>query len=111
MAKRRLAADAMAASVNRQILLKSRPEGAPGLGNFELAKNPGRYSFAVVEGNKGARQPEPPPFLTIASETRDPHRPLLAPLVFVMTRHPDRRVRRTIGDPRFDQVFPVLYPL
>jgi hypothetical protein len=30
----------MAASVNRQILLKSRPEGAPGLGNFELAKTP-----------------------------------------------------------------------
>jgi N-terminal domain of oxidoreductase len=30
----------MAASVNRQILLKSRPEGAPSLGNFELAKIP-----------------------------------------------------------------------
>ena len=65
----------MAASVNRQILLKSRPEGAPGLGNFELAKNPGRYSFAVVEGNKGARQSEPPPFLTIAAEFVTRHDP------------------------------------
>ena len=30
----------MAASVNRQILLKSRPEGAPSLGNFELTETP-----------------------------------------------------------------------
>jgi NADPH-dependent curcumin reductase CurA len=30
----------MAAGVNRQILLKSRPDGAPGLGNFELAQSP-----------------------------------------------------------------------
>ncbi len=30
----------MAESVNRQILLKSRPEGAPGFGNFELAQGP-----------------------------------------------------------------------
>src|SRR5262252_347410 len=30
----------MAADVNRQILLKSRPEGAPGLGNFELVQRP-----------------------------------------------------------------------
>jgi NADPH-dependent curcumin reductase CurA len=30
----------MAESVNRQILLKSRPEGAPGLGNFDLAQGP-----------------------------------------------------------------------
>jgi NADPH-dependent curcumin reductase len=30
----------MAASVNRQILLKSRPQGAPGLGNFELTQAP-----------------------------------------------------------------------
>src|SRR4051794_16519308 len=29
----------MAGSVNRQILLKSRPEGAPSLGNFELTEN------------------------------------------------------------------------
>src|SRR5262249_41245102 len=27
-------------SVNRQILLKSRPEGAPGLDNFELVERP-----------------------------------------------------------------------
>src|SRR5262249_5840230 len=30
----------MAESVNRQILLKSRPEGAPSLDNFELAQAP-----------------------------------------------------------------------
>jgi NADPH-dependent curcumin reductase CurA len=30
----------MAGSINRQILLKSRPEGAPGLDNFELAESP-----------------------------------------------------------------------
>jgi NADPH-dependent curcumin reductase CurA len=30
----------MAASINRQILLKSRPEGAPGPDNFELAQAP-----------------------------------------------------------------------
>ncbi len=30
----------MAGNVNRQILLKSRPEGPPSLGNFELAKSP-----------------------------------------------------------------------
>jgi len=30
----------MAAHINRQILLKSRPDGAPGLGNFELAQSP-----------------------------------------------------------------------
>jgi NADPH-dependent curcumin reductase CurA len=30
----------MAATVNRQILLKSRPEGAPTLGNFELTEGP-----------------------------------------------------------------------
>src|SRR5262250_2498570 len=30
----------MAASINRQILLKSRPEGAPSLGNFELIERP-----------------------------------------------------------------------
>src|SRR5215469_16078733 len=30
----------MAAGINRQILLKSRPEGAPGLGNFELVQRP-----------------------------------------------------------------------
>src|SRR5215472_19384958 len=30
----------MAADVNRQILLKSRHEGAPGLGNFELVQRP-----------------------------------------------------------------------
>ena len=30
----------MPASVNRQILLKSRPEGAPGLDNFELTESP-----------------------------------------------------------------------
>jgi NADPH-dependent curcumin reductase CurA len=30
----------MAANVNRQILLKSRPEGAPGLDNFELVERP-----------------------------------------------------------------------
>jgi NADPH-dependent curcumin reductase len=30
----------MAASVNRQILLKSRPEGPPGLENFELTETP-----------------------------------------------------------------------
>ncbi len=30
----------MAALVNRQILLKSRPVGAPGLGNFELVQRP-----------------------------------------------------------------------
>src|SRR5438034_8199319 len=30
----------MAASVNRQILIKSRPEGPPGLDNFELAEKP-----------------------------------------------------------------------
>jgi NADPH-dependent curcumin reductase len=30
----------MAAQTNRQILLKSRPEGKPGLGNFELAERP-----------------------------------------------------------------------
>ena len=30
----------MAGSVNRQILLKSRPEGAPGLDNFELTERP-----------------------------------------------------------------------
>ena len=30
----------MAESVNRQILLKSRPEGAPNLDNFELTKRP-----------------------------------------------------------------------
>jgi NADPH-dependent curcumin reductase CurA len=30
----------MAGSVNRQILLKSRPEGAPSLGNFELTETP-----------------------------------------------------------------------
>jgi NADPH-dependent curcumin reductase len=30
----------MAAGMNRQILLKSRPEGAPSLDNFELAQRP-----------------------------------------------------------------------
>src|ERR1700729_4296791 len=30
----------MAAGVNRQILLKSRPEGMPGLDNFVLAQGP-----------------------------------------------------------------------
>src|ERR1700704_3744395 len=30
----------MAGNVNRQILLKSRPEGAPGLDNFELTQTP-----------------------------------------------------------------------
>jgi NADPH-dependent curcumin reductase CurA len=30
----------MAIDVNRQILLKSRPDGAPGLGNFELVQTP-----------------------------------------------------------------------
>src|SRR5215471_4375015 len=30
----------MAAGINRQILLKSRPEGAPGLDNFELVQRP-----------------------------------------------------------------------
>ena len=30
----------MTGSVNRQILLKSRPEGAPSLDNFELAEAP-----------------------------------------------------------------------
>ena len=30
----------MTGSVNRQILLKSRPEGAPSLGNFELMEGP-----------------------------------------------------------------------
>ena len=30
----------MAADINRQILLKSRPDGAPGLGNFELVQSP-----------------------------------------------------------------------
>jgi NADPH-dependent curcumin reductase len=30
----------MAGSVNRQVLLKSRPEGAPSLGNFELTETP-----------------------------------------------------------------------
>ena len=30
----------MAGNVNRQILLKSRPEGPPGLDNFELAESP-----------------------------------------------------------------------
>ena len=30
----------MAGNVNRQILLKSRPEGAPGLDNFELVESP-----------------------------------------------------------------------
>ena len=30
----------MAADVNRQILLKSRPEGAPGLDNFEMVETP-----------------------------------------------------------------------
>ena len=30
----------MAGSVNRQILLKSRPEGAPSLDNFELTERP-----------------------------------------------------------------------
>src|SRR5229473_653675 len=30
----------MAGSVNRQILLESRPEGAPGLDNFQLAESP-----------------------------------------------------------------------
>jgi NADPH-dependent curcumin reductase len=30
----------MAGSVNRQVLLKSRPEGAPGLDNFELSEGP-----------------------------------------------------------------------
>src|SRR5215470_923051 len=30
----------MAAGINRQILLKSRPEGAPSLGNFELVERP-----------------------------------------------------------------------
>ena len=30
----------MAGNVNRQILLKSRPEGAPGLDNFELVERP-----------------------------------------------------------------------
>jgi len=30
----------MATGINRQILLKSRPDGAPGLGNFELAQSP-----------------------------------------------------------------------
>jgi NADPH-dependent curcumin reductase len=32
--------DAMAANVNRQILLKSRPEGTPTLDNFELVQSP-----------------------------------------------------------------------
>ena len=30
----------MAADINRQILLKTRPDGAPGLGNFELVQSP-----------------------------------------------------------------------
>jgi NADPH-dependent curcumin reductase CurA len=30
----------MAGSVNRQILLKSRPQGAPSLDNFELTESP-----------------------------------------------------------------------
>ena len=30
----------MAADINRQILLKNRPDGAPGLGNFELVQSP-----------------------------------------------------------------------
>ena len=30
----------MAAGINRQILLKSRPDGAPGLDNFELVQRP-----------------------------------------------------------------------
>jgi hypothetical protein len=30
----------MAAGINRQILLKSRPDGAPGLDNFELVRSP-----------------------------------------------------------------------
>src|SRR5258708_1045698 len=30
----------MPASINRQILLKSRPDGAPGLDNFELVRSP-----------------------------------------------------------------------
>jgi hypothetical protein len=30
----------MADSVNRQVLLKSRPEGAPSLDNFELTQAP-----------------------------------------------------------------------
>jgi NADPH-dependent curcumin reductase len=30
----------MAAAINRQILLKSRPDGAPGLDNFELVQSP-----------------------------------------------------------------------
>ena len=30
----------MTAGINRQILLKSRPDGAPGLGNFELVERP-----------------------------------------------------------------------
>ena len=43
----------MAESVNRQILLKSRPEGAPSLDNFELTQAPmpeparARYSCAT----------------------------------------------------------------
>ena len=42
----------MAGSVNRQILLKSRPEGAPSLENFQLVEGPcpsqarARYSCA-----------------------------------------------------------------
>ena len=30
----------MTAAINRQVLLKSRPDGAPGLGNFELVQRP-----------------------------------------------------------------------
>jgi hypothetical protein len=30
----------MVGNINRQILLKSRPDGAPGLGNFELMETP-----------------------------------------------------------------------
>ena len=40
----------MAGSVNRQVLLKSRPEGAPSLDNFELIAWPraGDVSFKCV---------------------------------------------------------------
>jgi len=30
----------MAAGINRRIVLKSRPDGAPGLDNFELVRSP-----------------------------------------------------------------------
>jgi hypothetical protein len=53
----------MAAGMNRQILLKSRPEGAPSLDNFELAQRP----------DAGAcrwRGADPHPLSTAASDRR-----------------------------------------